>query len=91
MEIDFNPGRLPKLNVDASQPVTRREAPPAVSATTPAFQMTATLESKLQAIPLVRPEVVSRAIGLIGDVKYPPDDVLEGISILLAMRLSENQ
>jgi hypothetical protein len=91
MEIDFNPGRLPKLNVDATQPVTRREAPPAVSATAPPFQMTAALESKLQAIPLVRPEVVQRAVTLLGDVKYPPDEVLQGISVLLAINLSQNK
>jgi hypothetical protein len=88
MEIEFNPSRLPKPDLEASQPVTRRTTQPAVSSTTQPFEMTAALESKLNEIPLVRPEVVSRAKTLVADVQYPPNEVLNSLSTLLALHIN---
>jgi hypothetical protein len=52
------------------------------------FEMTAALESKLNEIPLVRPEVVSRAKTLVADVQYPPNEVLNSLSTLLALHIN---
>ena len=90
MEIDFNPSRIPKPDSGVSQPVTRRAVSPDVSAAEP-LQNAASLESKLQAIPLVRPGRVEHAKTLAANVMYPPVEMLDGISALLAIHLSKNQ
>ena len=87
MEIDFNPGQVPKPEL--SQPIARKgrikaaadtarvESPPATDA----------LRSKLNEISLVRPEKVSQAKTLISDVSYPPTELLDRIAVLLAVHL----
>ena len=88
MEIKFNPTRIATSDSGISQPVASRADPPVVSQAGQ-FENTAALESKLQDIPLVRPQQVDRAQALVADVMYPPEAMLNGISILLAMHLSQ--
>jgi hypothetical protein len=84
MEIDFNPGRVPKA--EPSQPVARQDA--AASATDgTSFDVTSALQEKLKNLQAVRPEKVAQARLLVSDSAYPPDDVLDRIAVLLATRV----
>jgi hypothetical protein len=85
MEIEFNPGRVSKA--EPSQSVARPSATPAADATS--FQGSAALLEKLKNIPTVRPEKVAYAKGLVADLKYPPNDILDRISVLLAINVKE--
>jgi hypothetical protein len=86
MEIDFNPSRVPKS--DLGQPVARTGTSPAAPETA-SFPSTASLESKLSNISLVRPERVDQAKALVVDGTYPPVELLTRIAALLAVRLRE--
>jgi hypothetical protein len=88
MEIKFNPTRMATSDSGISQAVASRADPPAV-APAGSFENTAALESKLQDISLVRPQQVDRAKALVADVMYPPDTLMNGISVLLAIHLSQ--
>jgi len=49
------------------------------------FNQTQGLEHALNAIPAVRGEEVARAKTLVSSLRYPPDELIEGISQLLAL------
>jgi hypothetical protein len=85
MEIDFNPGRVPKM--EPNQTVARPSASAPADETS--FPSTAALLDKLKNQSDVRPDVVARAKGLVSDLKYPPDDVLDRIAVLLAINAQE--
>jgi hypothetical protein len=84
MDIEFNPAR--PVATGAGQPVSRREAPPAVRGEQP-FERAAALEKALKEIPLVRTDKVGHAKNLVADVKYPPEETLDRIANLLAIHL----
>ena len=85
MEIEFNPGRVPKA--EPSQPVARPSATPAADETS--FQVSAALQDKLKNMSTVRPEKVAQAKALVSNLKYPPDDMLDRIAVLLAVNVKE--
>ena len=85
MEIDFNPGRVPKA--EPSQTAARPNA--AASADEASFPDSAALIDKLKNMSNVRPEKVAYAKGLVSDSQYPPDDVLDRIAVLLAINVKE--
>jgi len=85
MEIEFNLGRVPK--VEPSQTAARPGA--AASADSTSFPVSAALQDKLKNISDVRPEKVAYAKGLVSDSKYPPNDVLDRIAVLLAINVTE--
>jgi hypothetical protein len=80
MEIEFNPGRVSKA--EPSQSVARPSATPATDATS--FQDSTALQDKLKNMSTVRPEKVAQAKALVSNLKYPPDDMLDRIAVLLA-------
>lgn len=84
MDIEFNPSRA--IQNGANQPVSRREVTRAPEEKA-SFDNASALERDLKSIPLVRPEMVQRARALYNDVKYPPDEMLDRISSLLAMHI----
>jgi hypothetical protein len=85
MEIEFNPSRVPKA--EPSQPVARPSATPAAEDTS--FQVSAALQDKLKNMPTIRPEKVAQAKALVSDSKYPPNDVLDRIAVLLAINVKQ--
>jgi len=85
MEIEFNPGRVPK--VEPSQTAARPNATAPADKTS--FPDSAALQAKLKNISDVRPEKVAYAKGLVSDSQYPPDDVLDRIAVLLAINVKE--
>lgn len=79
------------INIDAAQRVVVNPARPQTArsgADTTSFQRVEALDQALQATSDVRSEAVARARELIGDVKYPPTDTINGISALLALKMS---
>lgn len=56
----------------------------------PRFDQTSELNRALEQTPAVRPGAVARARELIGDVKYPPDEAINGIAKLLSMRIESD-
>jgi hypothetical protein len=84
MEVDFNSSRVPRA--EPSQPATRQGATAAATDGT-SFEVTAALQDKLKNQPTVRPEKVDQAKMLVSDLKYPPDDVLDRIAVLLAAQI----
>lgn len=85
MEIEFNPGRVPKA--EPSQPVARPNA--AAPADDTSFQVSAALQDKLKNMSTVRPEKVAQAKALVSDSNYPPNYVLDRIAVLLAIHVKE--
>ena len=85
MEIEFNPSRVPK--VEPSQTAARPNATAPADETS--FPDSAALMDKLKNISDVRPEKVAYAKGLVSDSQYPPDDVLDRIAVLLAIKVKE--
>jgi len=84
MEIEFNPGRVSPV-AGSSQPVAKRAASPAATSAV-SFSASDSLKNQLNNLSTVRPEQVARAKALVSDGKYPPDDVLDRIAVLLAIR-----
>jgi len=82
MEIEFNAGRIPPT--EPRQPVAKRGSSPA-AADTASFSVSDSLKQQLGKISTVRPEQVARGKDLVADGKYPPDDVLDRIAVLLAI------
>lgn len=77
-------------NVDVASRVTvnqTRPRPASVGLDTATFARAGALEQALQETPVARPEAVNRARELIGDVKYPPADAINGIATLLALKV----
>ncbi len=85
MEIEFNPGRVPP--VEPSQTAARPSASAPVDETS--FQGTEALQDKLKNQSDIRPDQVARARALVSDSKYPPNDVLDRIAVLLAINVKE--
>ena len=85
MEIEFNPGRVPK--VEPSQTVARPSAAAPVDGTS--FQVSAALKDKLKSLPSVRPEKVAQAQALVSDSQYPPGYLLDRIAVLLAINVKK--
>jgi hypothetical protein len=85
MEIDFNPSRVPPT--EPSQPVARRDDAAAAQGTS--FQLASALQDQLNSQPAVRPEKVAQAQALVSHEKYPPDDVLDRIAVLLAINVRQ--
>ena len=83
MEIDFNPGRVPQ--VEPSQTTARPSA--SAPADESSFPASAALQDKLKNQSDLRPDQVARARDLLSDSKYPPDDVLDRIAVLLAINV----
>src|ERR1041385_7079027 len=67
-------------------PAVRSGAPRANRAEAP-FPNTDAVEAKLKDIPPGRPEKVQHAKALVSNLKYPPDQMLDGIAALLAMHI----
>jgi hypothetical protein len=86
MEIDFNPGRVPKSN--PGRPVTGTGAS-AAAYKTASFPSTTSLVHKLNAISLVRFDRVEQTKALLADPTYPPVEVLTRIASLLAIHLED--
>lgn len=82
MEIEFNPSRISQT--ESTQPAAKRDST-AAAADTASFTASNSLNSQLGNIATVRPEQVAKAKALVGSSKYPPDDVLDRIAILLAI------
>jgi len=85
MEIEFNPSRVPKM--EPSQTAARPSATAAADDTS--FADSAALKDKLNNLSDVRPDKVAYAKNLVSDSKYPPDDVLDRIAVLLAIKVKE--
>lgn len=84
--MEITPSRNAKL---AMQPLGNQTKahPPQRDTDTAVFDRAEALKRTLQATPLVRPEVVERARQFIGDAQYPPEEVMQGIAVLLATKL----
>jgi len=83
MEIEFNPGRVPKA--EPREPVARPNAKAAADQTS--FQVSTALQDQLKNLPATRPEKVAQAKALVSDAQYPPGDVLDRIAVLLAIHV----
>ena len=87
MEIEFNASRVPKPGYN--EPVRRQVASESAPPSTEVSQSTASLQSKLRELPLVRPEQTAQAQALVAEEKYPPNDVLDRIAVLLAIQMKK--
>ncbi|MDW8380865.1 MAG: hypothetical protein RMN51_01970 [Verrucomicrobiota bacterium] len=88
MEIEFNPGRYSEPGV--SQSVTRRP-PPTAASDALSIERAQSVRRALAEAPAVRPEKVEQARAYAADVKYPPEEVLERLSHLLALKLKGSE
>ena len=86
MEIEFNPGRVPK--VEQSQTAARPSAAASVDDGV-SFPGSSALQDKLKNLSDVRPDKVAYAQRLVSDSKYPPNDVLDRIAVLLAINVKQ--
>jgi hypothetical protein len=86
MEIDFNPNAV--SGPRTSSPV-KGPSIPATPESSPAPQGMAELQRKLNELALTRPEKMQGAAQALSDVKYPPEQLLNGIAHLLGIHLSE--
>ncbi len=84
MEITPIPNSGPTARAAASRAKGRPAQPGLDTAT---FDRAEALKQALQETPLVRPEMVARARQYLGDVQYPPEATIRGISVLLGMKL----
>jgi hypothetical protein len=86
MEIEFSPSRLP-----APRESTQVKGGPAPSATNepPPLQGMAELQQKLNDLALSRPDKVDSLRPVISGVKYPPEELLNGIAHLLAIHINQ--
>jgi hypothetical protein len=85
MEIEFNPSRVPK--VELSQTAARASASAPAGETS--FAVSAALKDKLKNISDIRPEKVAYAKNLVSNSQYPPNDVLDRIAVLLAIHVKQ--
>jgi len=86
MEIEFTPSQI--AGPTAAGPIKAR---PQVAATSdsPQLQGMAELQRKLDDLALTRPDKMDAARSALADVKYPPDELLNGIAHLLAITLKQ--
>jgi hypothetical protein len=88
MEIELNTSRIPSVPL---APIVPR-APANVPARDESrFKGAEALTQALAQLPERRPELIQRAKEVVGSVKYPPDETLNGIATLLAMHLSRTK
>jgi hypothetical protein len=87
MEIEFNTSRIPQA--ESGSTITRRDT---TSAATDAvsFSTSDSLKSKLNDLSTARPEQVAKAKELVADGKYPPDDILDRVAVLLAINVKSD-
>jgi hypothetical protein len=83
MNIELNTSRIPKPT--SGEPVTKRDTTPTVSDAA-SFPAATSLEARLSDIPAVRTDKVELAKSLISNSQYPPDDLLDRIAVLLAIK-----
>ncbi len=83
MQIEFNTSRITKGEV--SQPPVARPEVGARSTDTTSFTSTASLEAQLRDVPPVRVDRVAMAKSLLTNPNYPPRELLDRISALLAV------
>ncbi|MGH7868840.1 MAG: hypothetical protein ACREP9_14715 [Candidatus Dormibacteraceae bacterium] len=84
MEIEFKPSQVPPAR--PSGPVSKRSAAGAAD-NAGSSQNLGVLKAKLAQLPLERPDKVAQAQSDATSSKYPPDDLLDRIAVLLAIRL----
>jgi hypothetical protein len=86
MKINFNTGSVPKAEsgIPTTRPDTTTTATEGAS-----FQATAALKDKLKNQPAVRAEKVENAKNLVSNSKYPPNDVLDRMAVLLAIHVKQ--
>ena len=80
-------------NIDAPQRLAINQArprPASAGLDTATFSSVAALDRAMAETPVARAEAVNRAKEMIGDVKYPPTDTINGIAMLLAMNRGES-
>jgi hypothetical protein len=83
MEIKLNTNfdSVPRVQItqsNASRAIERKSD-------TPAFENSKALESKLATLPDVRLDQLERALNLIGQPSYPPQETINGLATLLAV------
>ncbi len=83
MEIEFNPSQVP---VTTAPKLTRLKSAP-TRAAAEMLDTAGALKTKLNALPLRRPDQVSQAKARVAGSQYPPPDLMERIASLLASRL----
>ena len=88
MEINVTQTVRPTWWLD-SGPVRAKKADVQVAETE--FADSKALESKLDTVSEIRPEVVERAKGLVQTPGYPPAEVINRIAVLLASELQASQ
>ncbi|HZR17591.1 MAG TPA: hypothetical protein VFE51_09715 [Verrucomicrobiae bacterium] len=86
MEIDFTPSQ-PAGPTPAGQVKARPQA--TVATDSSQLQGVAELQRKLNDLALTRPDKMAAASNALADVKYPPDELLNGIAHLLAIKLMQ--
>jgi hypothetical protein len=86
MQIDFNPNQAPSARVSGP---TRMRPVETASGDDANLQGVTDLQQKLQDLPLSRPEKVAAAAQRLSNVQYPPDELLNRIAQLLAIRLGQ--
>jgi hypothetical protein len=86
MEIDFNPSQ-PAGPTPVGQVKARPQAVAAGDSSQ--TQGVAELQRKLNDLALTRPDKMAAARQALADVKYPPDELLNGIAHLLAINLTK--
>lgn len=84
MEIEFNTSKVNKP--EPVTPVTRQDAVRRVEEDA-SFENTAALEAQLRELPDVRSEKLEQARALLSNVQYPPEQVLNSLAALLAMKI----
>ena len=87
MEIEFNPSQLPASRASGAASGSPARPPDALPA--PQLAGMAELQSKLDQLALTRPDKMGAVEPLVSNVKYPPDELLNGIAHLLAIKLKQ--
>jgi hypothetical protein len=85
MEIEFSSNQLPPMNSGGS--VVRANASMQARSDNSSIT-TDKLKSKLQEVPVTRADKVAQAKVLVKNTHYPPDDLLDRIAQLLAIRMT---
>jgi hypothetical protein len=86
MEIEFSPNQL--TPTPANRPVKGAPGPSGPAQST-SLQGMAELQRKLNELALTRPDKTDTVQQALSDVKYPPDQLLNGIAHLLAIKLTQ--
>jgi hypothetical protein len=81
--MQLKPISSPEVRLPSTEP-TKAAPAPSSAAVEIMFQAASQLSDALKATPDVRSEKIARAAGLVASVKYPPTELIAGISHLLA-------